>query len=68
MHKLKNLLYRASQSPLVERAIYTFIQAFLAVLAVGGFKLDKTLLAAAIAAGLSALKTAALAYFASRKA
>lgn len=68
MNKLTNLAYRVSQNPLVSRAIHTFLQAFLAVLAVGGFKLDKVALTAAIAAGLSALKTFLVAYFAGRRA
>ena len=54
--------------PIVERAAFTFAQAFLAVLLVGGFKLDQITLTAAIAAGLSALKTFALVHLEARKA
>ena len=42
---------------LVERAAWTFAQSALAVWAVIDFKLDKTVLIGAAAAGLSALNT-----------
>lgn len=60
MNTIKAFLYRVSQNPLVMRAAHTFIQAFLAVLLVTGLKLDKTTLIAAVAAGISAVKTLVL--------
>lgn len=42
---------------LVERALWTFAQAFVASWAVFGFKFDKVVLTGAVAAGASALKT-----------
>lgn len=42
---------------LLERAAWTFAQAFLAAWVVFGFRLDKVALIGAAAAGLSALKT-----------
>jgi hypothetical protein len=43
--------------PIFTRAGHTFLQAFLAVWLVNGFNLDKLTLTAAVAAGISALKT-----------
>ena len=45
------------QRDLVERALWTAVQAAFAVWATTGFKLDKVALGAAVGAGLSALKT-----------
>ena len=42
---------------LVERALWTALQAGLAVWVASGYKLDKVVLVSAIGAGLSALKT-----------
>ena len=42
---------------LLERALWTFAQTFLAVWAVSNFKFDKTVLIGCAAAGQSALKT-----------
>lgn len=57
MNKIKNLVYRALQSPTVVKASHTFWQAFLAALLVTGFKLNTTTLLAAVAAGFSAVKS-----------
>jgi len=48
---------KASFFDLLERAIWTFLQAFVAVLAVTPLDNGKTALAAAVAAGISAVKT-----------
>jgi hypothetical protein len=55
--KLIRLLRRIVESPLLSRAFHTFVQAFLAVWLTTGFKLDKVTLIAALAAGISAVKT-----------
>lgn len=54
---LKDFLRTIVRHPLVVRAFHTFIQAFLAVWLVSNFSMDKVTLTAAIAAGISALKT-----------
>jgi hypothetical protein len=51
MERLKEFL----ANDLVERALKTFVQAFVSVLIIGGFKLDKATLVAAGAAGISAV-------------
>lgn len=68
MKTITNLIYRVGQSPLLTKAFHTFWQAFLAVWLFSGFKLDKATLVAAAAAGLSAVKTFALAYLQGRRA
>jgi hypothetical protein len=53
MNKLKSIL----TSDLVERALWTALQAGLAAWAVTGYQLNKVALGAVIGASLSALKT-----------
>jgi hypothetical protein len=65
--KLKAFLLTQLQRPLVARAAHTFVQAFLAVWLVNGMSLDKVTLTAGVAAGLSALKTLAVAFLEDRK-
>lgn len=52
---------------LVVRALYTFVQAALAAFVVSGGKLDKTTAIAALAAGISAVKTFVVEYLKARK-
>lgn len=68
MNKVINFMKTNLRRPIVVRALHTFAQAFLAVLLVGGFKLDKVTLVAALAAGLSALKSLTVQSLESRKA
>ena len=42
---------------IIERAAWTFVEGFLVALPLGGGKLDRAALTAALMAGLSALKT-----------
>lgn len=58
---LRSLATEVWSLPTVVKLVHTFWQSFLAVWLVGGFKLDKVTLAAAVAAGLSAVKTAVVA-------
>jgi hypothetical protein len=71
MNKVKSfligLIYRVSDSELATRAFHTFLQAFLAALLVTGLNLNKTVLLAAVAAGISAAKTSVLQYLEERR-
>lgn len=58
MNKVKAFFKWAAGNDLVMRLVHTFWQSFVAVWAVSGFSLDKVVLTAAVAAGLSALKGA----------
>lgn len=63
---IKNLLNRVSQNPTVAKAFHTFYQAALGVLVVGLFAAHsstdvKALLVAAVAAGVSAVKSSLVA-------
>ena len=51
---------RPQLKDLLERAAFTFVQAFLPVWALSNFALTKVALIGAVAAGLSALKTLAI--------
>lgn len=57
MNKLKALCKALVASPIVVKALHTFWQAFAAVWLSTGFKLDKVAIVAALAAGLSAVKS-----------
>jgi hypothetical protein len=65
--KLKNFLLTVLRHPLVERALHSFWQGFLAGLLLSGGKLDKATLVAAVVAGLSAAKGGVLTYLQGRK-
>jgi len=55
---LKTLLKK--HEDVITRAAYTFVQAALATIAVSGGEITSTVLVAAVAAGLSAIKTLVL--------
>ncbi|MDL2342297.1 MAG: hypothetical protein QFB87_04450 [Patescibacteria group bacterium] len=57
MDKLKQFCKTLSENPICVKAFHTFWQAFLAVWIASSFKLDKVVLIAAVAAGLSAVKS-----------
>lgn len=57
MKNLRKLVSSALHNQLVERALHTFIQAFVAAWLVTGLRFDKVSLLAATAAAISAVKT-----------
>jgi hypothetical protein len=62
------LVIHLRKSPLVVKALHTFWQTFLGVWLASGFKTDKVVLSAGLAAGASAVKSLVIGYLEGRKA